>query len=476
MRRWRIALVTSVAAVLALSAPAAAGNPFKGSTSTADGYHTYDSDQINIEDVGETGAGVYVAVLDTGLVPNWTDYFPQERVATHLGTGFYQSLTFKLSAEEECVFDETSRGPLRQTNWLSARGSTHGTHVASTIIGYSYDTHFDDLEGYALPPIQVRGIAPNATIIPVKVLADYTLPPAKGCPPGTGGQQVFGTSEMVAAGIDYVRELYTSGALGGARVVINMSLGGGELEEVEQTALDAAIAAGVIIVASAGNEGADGMGYPGAYGPVISVGAAGWTGEWIDPDGTAPDNGFRYRVWWLKNVVGTEADPGSLVPPLQPGSGEVADGAAVADETYVADFSSRELAGQDLDVLAPGSWVRGPFPGTPGYNHLPWWSNGWGDAFGWNAGNYYYVGGTSMSAPHVSALAAMMLEANAGLAQADIEAALESTAVDIGAGSRMVWDPFHANGPGFYEVSWGADAAGEGLVQADLAIAAVSGP
>lgn len=43
---------------------------------------------INIEAVSETGAGVYVAVLDAGLVPNWTDYFPEERVATHLGTGF----------------------------------------------------------------------------------------------------------------------------------------------------------------------------------------------------------------------------------------------------------------------------------------------------------------------------------------------------------------------------------------------------
>lgn len=474
MRRLRVALVTSIVAAVALSAPAAAGNPFRGSTSTEGGYHTYDSDQINVEDVTQTGRGVYVAVLDTGLVPNWSDYFPEERVATGLGAGFYQNLTFKQSAEDPCEFEETARGPLKRTNWLSARGSTHGTHVASTVIGYSYDTHFDDFEGYPLPPIQVRGIAPNATIIPVKVLADYTLPPARGCDePGAGGQQVFGTSEMVAAGIDYVRQLKESGALGGARVVINMSLGGPELEAVEKTAMDAAIAAGVIIVASAGNEGTEGMGYPGGYAPVISVGAAGWTGEWLVPNETPNDEFFRYRVWWLKNVRGTQAVAGDLGDILEPDSGEVADGPAVAAETYVAEFSSRELAGQDLDVLAPGSWVRGPFAGTPGYNHLPWWSQGYGDVFGRNAGNYYYVGGTSMASPHVASVAALMLEENPALTQGLIETTLESTAVDIGAGVRQVWDPFHADGPGFYPVTWGADAAGEGLVQADLAIGAI---
>ena len=61
-----------------------------------------------------------------------------------------------------------------------------------------------------------------------------------------------------------------------------------------------------------------------------------------------------------------------------PGSGDVAD-PTVAEDVYVSDFSSRELAGQDLDVLAPGSWVRGPFLGFPGYSHLPWWSKGLGD-------------------------------------------------------------------------------------------------
>jgi len=91
-------------------------------------------------------------------------------------------------------------------------------------------------------------------------------------------------------------------------------------------------------------------------------------------------------MWWLKDDVQS-----SLTPPLLPGSGDVADGTS-ADDIYVSDFSSRALTGQELDVLAPGSWVRGPFAGDPGYNHLPWWSKGIGDLVGGNAGNFYYVG------------------------------------------------------------------------------------
>jgi hypothetical protein len=71
------------------------------------------------------------------------------------------------------------------------------------------------------------------------------------------------------------------------------------------------------------------MGYPGAYAPVISAAASGWTGQW-QPGATS---------WWIRDV----ADPTS------------------AEDFYIADFSSRELDGQDLDVAASGSWVVGPY-------------------------------------------------------------------------------------------------------------------
>jgi len=99
---------------------------------------------------------------------------------------------------------------------------------------------------------------------------------------------------------------------------------------VEQAAIDYAIKKGVIIVASAGNEGAAGMTYPGAYASVISVVASGWVGEWY------PGN----RAWWYNLDV---ADP------------------TIADHFYITDFSSRAQADQDLDIAAPGSWVVGPY-------------------------------------------------------------------------------------------------------------------
>lgn len=481
----RTAAVLALGAIIAVAPAAAAGNPFAKSTSTAGGYHTWDSDMIDIEKVTQTGKGVYVAVLDTGLVPNWKDYFPRERVAEELGVGFYQNITFKGRTNDPCGL-ETEVGQLRTTTFIGSRGSSHGTHVASTIIGYGYYSNFDALEGYPLPAIQVRGIAPDATIIPVKVLADYQIPDMKKCDePAPSGLAVFGTEAMVAAGIDYVTDLKL-GVLKDSPVVINMSLGGDarvEISDVEKAAIDRAIEAGVIVVAAASNDGEAGMSAPGSYAPVISAGSVGWTGEWLE-DGAGdpgPDNGVRYRMWWLQNRKGTVPVAGDLAA-LSAGSGDVSEGAAVVDEVYISDFSSRAYAEQDLDVLAPGSWVRGPFAGFPGYNHLPWWSNGLGDVFGNNAGNFYYVGGTSMATPHVASVAALVLEVAPDMDQAAMEALLESTAIPVPAtGSQQVWDPF-ASTRDFYPVEWDTscgdpaevcDAVGAGLVNAHHAINAL---
>lgn len=93
-------LLAALGAALALAAGAApAQNVFRDLTSTADGRSTWDADIINVEGLPQTGKGVYVAVLDTGLVPNWRDYFPAARIATHLGAGFDQPISFKGSAD-----------------------------------------------------------------------------------------------------------------------------------------------------------------------------------------------------------------------------------------------------------------------------------------------------------------------------------------------------------------------------------------
>ncbi|MFZ5858470.1 MAG: S8 family peptidase [Chloroflexota bacterium] len=350
-----------------------------------DGLSTWDQDAINVTDFGFNnrqvaydGTGVYVAVLDTGLLDSWRQYFPEERIAEEYGIAFGGG-----GGEVGAVSSQPNK-------WEHDQNS-HGSHVTSTILGYS------------LTGTPVNGVAPMATIIPVKVL----------------NQNGSGWSSVIARGIVYVADL-KAGPLAGHPVVINMSLGGPELDAVEKAAIDYAISKGVIIVASAGNNGTNGMGYPGAYAPVISVAASGWTGEW-SPVGN--------RSWWWNLNVADPTNPADF---------------------YITDFSSRELAGQDLDVAAPGSWVVGPYQVNSGQV------------------SYYFLGGTSMASPHVAGIAALMVEKNPALTQGQVEAILESSAIYLAPGCRVVLGP-----TGVAEnICWGADATGHGLVTADGALTA----
>jgi subtilisin family serine protease len=401
---------------------------------------TWDADMINSVGTGYTGAGVYVAVLDTGLVPNWRDYFPTDRIATKLGKGF---------AEDVRVDPQTGElvyaGFVHETSWVGSIGSTHGTHVTSTIIGYNYYSPSDIYGGFPqLPPVFAEGIAPGATIIPVKVLTDYVLPGY-----AEGKNLVFGTDAAIAAGIIYATELKLKGY---SPMIISMSLGGPEPNQAMEDAIDYAIANGVIVVAAAGNAGDAGMDWPGAYPQVISAGACGWKYEWYWPNLVAPP--ARYRLWWLQDSTY--------------GHNDIPEDTPVGD-VYITDFSSREKTGQQLDVIAPGSWVRGPM--SDGYDHLPWWSNGRSWYYSTpGLTNFYYVGGTSMATPHVSAVAAQMLEKDPTLTQTEVESIMKSTALPIAPGSLTVWDLSPTQG--WYTYSWGTDATGAGLIQADAAVAA----
>lgn len=349
----------------------------------ADGLSTWNLDAINVTDFGFAnrqvpydGAGVYIAVLDSGLLDSWRQYFPQERIATEYAICFGGG-----GMERGHVSSQPNK-------WEHDQDS-HGTHVTSTILGYSL---------YGTP---INGVAPMATIIPVKVL----------------NQTGRCWSSIAARGILYVADL-KAGPLADYPVVINMSLGGPQMDPVEQAAIDYAIAQGVIIVASAGNRGDAGMGYPGAYGPVISVAASGWVNEWTVPG-----------IWWHALDVFDPTNP---------------------DDFYIVDFSSREKSGQDLDVAAPGSWVVGPYQLQSGWI------------------SYYYLGGTSMASPHVAGIVALMLQKNPGLTAADAEFYLETSAIFLPPGSRTIWTPWGST----ENPSWGADATGAGLADAVAALAA----
>lgn len=354
-------------------------------TDFSNGLSTWDQDAVNVTNFGSTarsvgydGEGVYVAVLDTGLLDSWRQYFPQERVAVEHARAFGGG------------GGEVGNVSSQPNKWEHDQDS-HGTHVTSTVLGYS------------LRGTSVGGTAPKATVIPVKVL----------------NQNGSGWSSVVARGIVYVADLKAKRYLGTSPVVINMSLGGSVLDAVEKAALDYAIASGVIVVASAGNEGTAGMGYPGAYAPVISVAASGWVGEWLGGN----------RSWWFNRNV---------------------DDPTVAGDYYITDFSSREKPSQQLDVAAPGSWVVGPYQVNSGQT------------------SYFFLGGTSMASPHVAGVAALMMQKNPSLTQGQVEAILKGSAIALGTGCRKVTSPAGVTS----EVCWGADATGAGLVTADAALAA----
>jgi subtilisin family serine protease len=354
------------------------------------GVNTWDLDAVNVTNfgVGRTinydGSGVYVAILDTGLLPSWASYFPAERIATQFAKAFGGGGNDNGNVSE-------------QPNKWEDDTYGHGTHVASTILGYN------------LLGTPVNGVAPKATIIPVKVL----------------NQNGSGWSSAIAQGIVYVADLKSAGELGQSPVVINMSLGGPNLDAVEKAAVDFAIGKGVIIVASAGNEGDAGMGYPGAYAPVISAAASGWVGEWT-ACGTA-----SARSWWLACDV---ADP------------------TKAEDFYITDFSSRAMPGQDLDVAAPGSWVVGPFQTNQGQL------------------SFFFLGGTSMASPHVAGIVALMAQQNPSLTAAQAETTLQNTAIPLAPGSRTFKDIDGST----ITLSWGSDATGSGLATADAALGLTS--
>ncbi len=360
-------------------------------------------------EVAWTGAGVHVAVIDTGLPRNWRDFLIEERVETGLARSFLGG-----GALAEQGVGEGAHSPDPKNHWERDTDG-HGMAVASHIIGFKTDGQVVD------------GVAPDARIIPLKALnnAGWTW-----------------TSQEIAA-IEYVVRLKREGTIG--PVVINMSLGGNYVTTFEKRAIEDAIAAGVILVSSAGNEGEFFMGWPAAYPEMISAGAVGWTRQFRSSAGEEPDDGF----WWTEDV-GFDPDPQG--DPLE------------SAEAYVTWFSSR-AAGidlfpgypQELDVLAPGSYTVAPYGAGP--HATP-----------------SFLFGTSFASPLTAGVAALMLEKNAALTQAEVESILRMTAlpmkpVDLRTGVLFPW--------GQATVRWDdncfgtpCDPVGAGLLQADGALAA----
>jgi subtilisin len=168
---------------------------------------------IVIVNGGSGGAGVTVAVLDTGVYKDHLD----------------------LKANIVACKDATKRGIKEGC----ADNSGHGTHVAGTIAANGGS----DGKG-------IFGVAPEAKLMAIKVCG------ASGC-----------WCDDIAAGIRYAAD-------NGANI-ISMSIGGDTQSSLISDAIDYAANKGALVVAAAGNDGpADGsIDYPGANVKVIAVGA-----------------------------------------------------------------------------------------------------------------------------------------------------------------------------------------------------------
>ena len=358
------------------------------------GFSTWDQDAINAtvsplsaaRGVAQTGAGVWVGILDTGLLNTWPQYFPTERIATQFATSFTGGGAQDAGRVVQPAGDQWRHDVC-----------AHGTHVTSTILGYQLGT------------TRFQGTAPQATVIPVRLRSEGSANSNNDCS--------FRFS-VAAAGLLYFAAL-KEGPLAGQPLVVNNSWGAGVNDPLTEAAVNFALSRGVLLVFSAGNAGENGMGYPGALPQVISAAASGWVREWATP------------TWWFALDV---PEPTS------------------ASDFYITDFSSREHEDQDLDVAAPGSWVVGPFQLQRG------------------KADFFFLGGTSMSAPHVTGTIALMLQKHPSLTEAQAETIIENTAVPLGAGCRNVI--LVPGGTTPEEICWGADATGAGLLNAAAAVAA----
>ncbi len=362
-------------------------------------------DMINAE-VDNDGEGVYVAVLDTGLLEMWPYFFSRADIAWELGKGFTHDIWWD---------DGFWMGPLRDDRGFITKafeGSGHGTHVVSTIVGYNYADTF-----------WVRGVAPKATIIPVLVLDAWLVPYPDGTAYFRGG-----TDEMLSAGILYVADLAPT--LRGP-VIISMSLGGALPSAMVERAINYAIRKGVIVIAAAGNAGYEGMDYPGAYPQVISCAMAGWTEQWV---------GYPDR-WWLYDVTENFNTPDYWGNNWQ----------LFLD--YGSSRPNKDLGQKSwyLDLAAPGCAILGPYK--------PYLSAVIG---------YYYLWGTSMSTPHVSGTAALLLQSHPQMRQETVEDVLKTAA----AGLPLPSDgSFALDVPGYlYYFTWFGIDWGQGFLQADKAL------
>jgi len=289
-------------------------------------------------ELGYTGAGVTVAVLDSGVAP-----------ANDL-----TQPTSRLLASVDFVSGQTGhRDP-----------GGHGTHVAGIIAGNGYDSNG-----------ALKGVAPGANIVSVRVINGH-------------GQA---TASSIIRGIQWVvenRDTYNIR-------VMNLSLGGRPSASYQNDLLAAAVEmawkAGIVVVTAAGNHG-PGVGSistPGHDPFNIAVGA-------IDDKGTPDpsDDDVPYFSARGPTLVG-DHKPDILAP-------------------------GRKI----LSLYALNSYLDGALPGRRMLSSL--------------SRPYFRLTGTSMAAPVVSGVVALLLQKKPNLKPDQVKYILANTARNVSGNSDTV--------------------------------------
>ena len=314
---------------------------------------------------GVTGKGVTVGIIDSGIF------------SAHPGFGdrVIEGLNFEFSELKDSGivppegWDEYARG----TGATALQDEVgHGTHVAGTVGGNGEGTQSDR---------DLRGVAPEVQFVSLKIASA-----------ANGVVEDVGFEENAMAAIDYLIRHPDLGV----RLTNNSwglletepsSIPGGEPTDFDaaNAMVDKAVAEGIIMVFSAGNDGPE----PGSIN--------------LDPGGTPS------AITVAAACKGDKPEEGGSCPAGQ-----------------ITEFSSRGTAdgdGPQVDVSAPGDQILAPASLavlTP-LTECPDVSEPL----------YYCISGTSMAAPHVAGVAALMRQVNPDITPAQTEQCLETTAVDM---------------------------------------------
>ena len=316
--------------------------------------------------LGYTGQGVRVAVIDGGIHSTHPD------LAANIDTAAARSfVTGGVAGLGGCP--ATAYNCDTGTFW-------HGTHVAGIIAA------IDNTQG-------VVGIAPKATIVPVKALH--------------AGSGSFGA---VIGAILYAGD---PSAAGGRADIINMSLGAlfpkndvdaSELRHALSKAVNYAVDNGTLVVAAAGNESLD-MDHNG-----ILVFTPAESGKAMAISATGPV-GFAFGATNFRRPASYTNYGNSLVTMAGPGGDAVYPGEELCLGTIPC---------WALDMVLSTS--RGRLA---------------------SLGGYTWAAGTSMASPAVAAVAALVKQKNPGSTAAQLQSALIKSADDEG---KPGTDPFYGRG------------------------------